>query len=98
MREMRAVAFATRLIDNAELDGTKRGGMLIHWIGNDRLMSQLGTATQFHPGWGLLCRLRDEGRESAGKWRTEFRRGRHPFDGGRQRHVSLMRGFATRRT
>jgi len=68
MREMRAVAFATRLIDQGELDGTKHSRMLIHWIGNDRLMSQLGTATQFHPEWGLLCRLRDEGREAAGRW------------------------------
>ena len=71
MREMRAVAFATRLIDNGELDGTKHSRMLIHWIGNDRLMSQLGTATQFHPEWTLLCRLRDEGRESASKWLAE---------------------------
>ena len=68
MREMRAVAFATRLIDNGELDGTRHSRMLIHWIGNDRLMSQLGTATQFHPEWSLLCQLRDEGREAAGKW------------------------------
>jgi NTE family protein len=68
MREMRAVAFATRLIDNGELDGTKHSRMLIHWIGNDRLMSQLGTATQFHPEWSLLCRLRDEGREAMGRW------------------------------
>ena|SRR5581483_9623269 len=68
MREMRAVAFATRLIDNGELDGTRHSRMLIHWIGNDHLMSELGTATQFHPEWGLLCRLRDEGREAAGLW------------------------------
>jgi NTE family protein len=31
-------------------------------------MSQLGTATQFHPEWGLLCRLRDAGREAASGW------------------------------
>jgi len=68
MREMRAVAFATRLIDNGELDPTRHSRMLIHWIGNDRLMSQLGTATQFHPEWSLLCQLRDEGREAAAKW------------------------------
>ena len=65
MREMRAIAFATRLIENGELDETRHSRMLIHWIGNDRLMSQLGTATQFHPEWSLLCRLRDEGRESS---------------------------------
>jgi NTE family protein len=42
--------------------------MYMHWIGNDVLMSQLGTATQFHPEWGLLCQLRDAGRESAQTW------------------------------
>jgi NTE family protein len=68
MREMRAVAFATRLIDNGELDETKHSRMFMHWIGNDRLMSELGTATQFHPEWSLLCRLRDAGRETAGQW------------------------------
>jgi len=68
MREMRAVAFATKLIDNGELDQANHSRMFMHWIGNDRLMSQLGTATQFHPEWSLLCRLRDEGRETASKW------------------------------
>jgi NTE family protein len=68
MREMRAVAFATRLIDNGELDLRKHRRMFMHWIGNDCLMSRLGTATQFQPEWGLLCRLRDQGREVAGKW------------------------------
>lgn len=68
MREMRAVAFATRLIDSGELDASKHSRMLIHWIGNDPLMSQLGTATQFHPEWSLLRGLRDEGRNAASRW------------------------------
>lgn len=68
MREMRAIAFATRLIDDGELDSGKHSRMYMHWIGNDQLMSQLGTATQFHPEWGLLCRLRDEGRSAARSW------------------------------
>jgi NTE family protein len=68
MREMRAVAFATGLIDSGELDEQKHRRMFMHWIGNDRLMSELGTATQFHPEWGLLCRLRDQGREITTKW------------------------------
>ena len=68
MREMRAIAFATKLIDDHELDEGKHSRMLMHWIGNDGMMAQFGTATQFHPEWGLLCRLRDEGRETARKW------------------------------
>jgi NTE family protein len=68
MREMRAVAFATKLIDGGELDREKHSRMLMHWIGNDRLMARLGTATQFHPEWKLLCHLRDEGRAATAKW------------------------------
>jgi NTE family protein len=68
MREMRAVAFATKLIDAGELDETRHSRMFMHWIGDDRLMSQLGTATQFHPEWSLLCRLRDAGRNTASEW------------------------------
>ena len=68
MREMRAIAFATKLIDSGELDKKTHSRMFMHWIGNDQLMSQLGTATQFHPEWSLLCRLRDEGREAARSW------------------------------
>src|SRR5262245_35261625 len=68
MREMRAIAFATKLIDAGELNSERHRRMFMHWIGNDPLMSELGTATQFHPEWGLLCRLRDAGRESAKAW------------------------------
>jgi NTE family protein len=68
MREMRAIAFATKLIDAGELNSERHRRMYMHWIGNDLLMSQLGTATQFHPEWSLLCRLRDAGRDSATAW------------------------------
>jgi NTE family protein len=68
MREMRAVDFATRLIDSGELDGRKHRRMFMHWIGNDPLMAELGTETQFQPEWSLLCRLRDAGRDTAKAW------------------------------
>lgn len=68
MREMRAVAFTTRLIDDGELDGTKHGRMFMHWIGNDALMAKLDSMTQYHADWGVLRRLHEEGRETAGKW------------------------------
>jgi NTE family protein len=68
MREMRAIAFTTRLIDEHELDETKHSRMFMHWIGDDRMMAALGAATQFHPDWSLLCRLREEGRATARDW------------------------------
>jgi NTE family protein len=88
MREMRAIAFATGLIDNGELDQKKHSRMFMHWIGNDRLMSELGTGTQFHPEWGLLCRLRDAGREAAGKWLEE-----HFEDIGSRSTVDIAKMF-----
>jgi NTE family protein len=68
MREMRAVAFATKLIDDGELDETKHSRMFIHWIGDDAMMARLDSSTQFHPDWALLCRLRDDGRVTAQQW------------------------------
>lgn len=68
MREMRAVAFTTKLIDDHELDEGKHRRMFMHWIGNDRVMAQLGAATQLHPDWSLLSRLREEGRETTKQW------------------------------
>ena len=68
MREMRAVAFVTKLIDDRELDESKYHRMFVHWVGNDELMAQLGTATQFYPDCDLLCRLRGEGRATAKQW------------------------------
>jgi NTE family protein len=68
MREMRAVAFVTRLIDDGALDATRYKRMLVHWVGNDEVMARLGTATKFYPDWDLLCRLHREGRETAKQW------------------------------
>ena len=39
----------------------------IPFIG-ERIGCHLGTSPQFHPEWGLLCRSRDEGRETARGW------------------------------
>jgi NTE family protein len=88
MREMRAVAFVTRLIDTHELDDEKYHRMLIHWLGNDAFMAQLGTASQFYPEWDLLCRLRDEGRQTALRWLNE-----HYEDIGRRSTVDLASKF-----
>jgi NTE family protein len=68
MREMRAVAFTTKLIDDHELDENKHRRMFMHLISSDRVMAQFGAATQLHPDWGLLSRLRQEGRETAKQW------------------------------
>jgi NTE family protein len=68
MREMRAVAFITKLIDDNVLDASKYRRMLIHSIRDDAAMIELGVATKLSPDWGFLCRLRDAGRNKTGEW------------------------------
>ncbi len=68
MREMRAVAFVTRLIDDNALDPAKYSRMLIHSISDDAAMTALGVATKLNPDWDFLCRLRDAGRSRASEW------------------------------
>lgn len=68
MREMRAVAFVTKLIDDNVLDRNKYSRMLIHSIRDDAAMAELGVATKLNPDWDFLCRLRDSGRAKAAEW------------------------------
>jgi NTE family protein len=68
MREMRAVAFVTKLIDDNVLDRGKYSRMLIHSIRDDAAMAELGVATKLNPDWDYLCRLRDSGRVKTAEW------------------------------
>ena len=68
MREMRAIAFVTKLIDDNALDPSKYSRMLIHSIIDDAAMIELGVATKLNPDWHFLCRLRDAGRAKAEEW------------------------------
>ncbi|MEL6216825.1 MAG: patatin-like phospholipase family protein, partial [Pseudomonadota bacterium] len=51
MREMRAIAFVTRLIDDGALDIKSYRRMLIHGIMDDDFMGQLSVATKLSPDW-----------------------------------------------
>lgn len=68
MREMRAVEFVTKLIDENVLDAKTHRRMFIHSIRDDANMVRLGVATKLNPDWEFLCRLRDAGRLRAGEW------------------------------
>lgn len=84
MREMRAIAFVSRLIDDGALDRNKYARILVHSIRDDAVMEQLGVATKLNPDWEFLCRLKEAGRRSADTWLTAS------FDSiGRQSSVDL---------
>jgi NTE family protein len=68
MREMRAIAFVTKLIEAEKLDEGRYNRMRIHAIMNDAEMTALGVASKLSPDWDFLCHLRDAGRLSAANW------------------------------
>jgi NTE family protein len=68
MREMRAIAFVSKLIDDGDLNGNKLRRMLIHAVDTDDFMRELSVTSKLNADWEFLCHLRDVGREAAGKW------------------------------
>src|SRR5271169_385681 len=68
LREMRAIRFVTRLIDDGTVvDGSLRR-MRIHTIAADDVMAKLSIASKLDGDWEFLTGLRDTGRERAEQW------------------------------
>jgi len=70
MREMRAIAFVTHLIQREKVAPGEMKEMHIHSIRSDETMSELGVSSKLNADWDFLCFLRDRGREEAELWLT----------------------------
>jgi NTE family protein len=68
MREMRAISFVSRLIDEQKINDGSLRKILIHSIFADDVTSRLGVASKYNASWRFLTRLRDVGRASAEAW------------------------------
>jgi NTE family protein len=68
MREMRAVAFVTRLIDEGKIKEGSMKRMLVHSIAAEDFMQKLGVNSKMNADWDFLTHLRDAGRSCAGEW------------------------------
>ncbi|MEO0620260.1 MAG: patatin-like phospholipase family protein [Pseudomonadota bacterium] len=68
MREMRAIAFVTELIDTGQIKSRNLRKMLIHSIESDTLMRTLTATSKLSPDWSFLQSLRDEGIARAAAW------------------------------
>lgn len=68
MREMRAIAFVTKLIDDGALAEGKMKRMLIHAVEGQDFMRDLGVSSKMNADWEFLTHLRDVGRERAEAW------------------------------
>jgi NTE family protein len=68
LREMRAIRFVTRLIDDGTaVDGSSRR-MRVHAIAADDVIAKLSIASKLDADWEFLTSLRDTGRERAAQW------------------------------
>jgi NTE family protein len=67
-REMRAIAFVTRLIDEGKINDGSLRRMLIHAIDADEVMQKLGATSKLNADRNFLLRLRDVGYGRADQW------------------------------
>jgi NTE family protein len=63
MREMRAINFVSRLVDNGFDDEGRLKKMLIHCIDAEEKMRELGESSKLNANWDFLMYLRELGRE-----------------------------------
>ena len=68
MREMRAISFVHKLIDNGTIEAGQMKNILMHAIEAEDIMKGLGAASKFNADWKFLTRLRDVGRNCADEW------------------------------
>lgn len=64
LRELRAIDFVHRLIEDGSVKAQTMKDILVHSIMDDELMTQLGVATKLSPDRAFLDRLKEAGRAS----------------------------------
>jgi NTE family protein len=70
MREMRAIEFVTRLIDEGKICSGDLKRVNVHSIIADEVMQGLSAMSKLNADWEFLTHLRDDGREHADRWLT----------------------------
>ncbi|WP_322060561.1 patatin-like phospholipase family protein [Paraburkholderia sp. J63] len=88
MREMRAIAFVTELIQQGKVDRNEMKEMLIHSIRSDAAMCALSVSSKYNADWGFLCELRENGRREADAWLMQ-----HYANIGQRSSIDIRREF-----
>ncbi len=68
LRELRAIDFVQRLLDEGKLDEGAMKRPLIHMIADDGLMNALSVATKLVPVPSVIAQLKEAGRRAAGSF------------------------------
>lgn len=71
LRELRAIDFVRRLLDEGKLDEGDYRRLNVHIIGNQEALNPLGATTKMNAEWRFLQHLHDIGRETASRWLDE---------------------------
>jgi NTE family protein len=66
MREMRAIAFMNKLIDDGKMPNGKK--MLLHMIEAEDVLGELPDSSKMNNGWDFLCHLHNAGFRCANDW------------------------------
>jgi NTE family protein len=68
MREMRAIAFVSRLIEDGKLNDPEIKPIRIHSIEAEEIMQKLSVASKLNADWEFLLQLHATGRERTSAW------------------------------
>ena len=68
MREMRAIEFVNRMIEQGQTSSGTMKRILVHAIEDSPVMQKLGVASKLNADWAFLSHLRDVGRAEAKAW------------------------------
>ncbi len=88
LKELRAIEFVSRLIEEGRLDPVSYRQVRLHIIGNQDALKPLGASSKLNAEWAFLTHLRDLGRETAADWLAQ-----HFDDIGQRSTVDLRAMF-----
>ena len=71
MREMRAIASVTRLVEAGTIRDPRYERIFFHRIADEEAMAGLGAKSKLDTSWPFLARLKGLGRACAGRWLAE---------------------------
>ncbi|WP_282021929.1 patatin-like phospholipase family protein [Ruegeria faecimaris] len=87
-RELRAISFVQRLLEDGKLKAGEMSRVLVHMIADDALMNDLSVATKTVPNPVVLHKLKEAGRNAADQFLTD-----HKADLGARSTVNLPEMF-----
>ncbi|MEL7454824.1 MAG: patatin-like phospholipase family protein [Pseudomonadota bacterium] len=89
LRELRAIDFVTRLLDDGRLEGTGYRRVLVHMIGDEETLGNFGASSKLNAEQAFLDLLFEKGYAAADNWIA-----RHHKDIGRRSTINLRRMFS----